>query len=780
MRSRFLAIASILLLEASLAVEVPGQSGSEYLPKGPGVIDGNSAIVVLPGIYEDDILARYLDPAGLEVRLAATDESGVELTYPAGAWFVPPKGRYYMWLQGGWQMSPFSRVVFWGPVTGTAGRTSHATVVPAGLAKLPPDLKLSPGLDLHLLHAGNYLDGDFARLEISVRKAVAEVGEGVLMPEGKAVGALWDRKGRRYVAVSRPFEVRERRTVEIPLREPGAAADLVVQLTRKTMALRTPDMEVKLAVRQQGVDRPADLAVFTAERVYGYWYDLPAGAAELIAEHREDILPAKAIQLQAGKVERVTAEMQTRPALEVQLDLPRALLHENPVLEVRQLPSGEVLERRAPKPESGMERFEKLPAAPLRVDLQTAIGAFSRQADLSSGRDGFLLLKPDMITLTGRVFHGDEGHAAKLTFANAARETKVESEDDGRYEAVFLEAVQTVSIQLAGVEQEPYFDFFRPAIAASQELDFRLAAGDFRVRVLDAATGKGIAGAAVEIRNNYTPEEPKEPREASAKTEGRRSAGPRAVFQRVKTGETGEARLPPLRPGSVEMRASADGYAKMREATKAEIPDENTDRRFELRLEPIGETVAVRLRLPNGAPASNAQILLLRTLAEGEEVFSGRADGEGVVEVPRGQGGVLLIKHPAAAVSVRDWQPRPEDAESAAEGAAPEWTLAAPADHPLTILVKDPAGKQGVARADLALWLDGRRLSGRTLGWLMGGPPSTDQNGFWTGGNLPRTALSILAWSPEARSGGTTGALDAQAIAVTHPWTRVIEVKAVQ
>lgn len=773
MQRHFAVSGLVLFLGAGFAVEGVAQPGKQFLPQGPGVIDGNSAVAVLPGDYKDDKFAGFLDPAGLEVRLTPTDDSGVELAYPAGTWFVPPKGHYRMWLQGNWQMSRVSQVVAWGPVAGTGGRISTTTVVPAGLVNLPPGLETSPDLDLHLLHAGSYLEGDFARTELSIRRATTEVGNGVLLPEGKAVGALWDPKGRRYVALSRPFDVRARRTVEVPLRQPGEAADLVVQLTRKTMALRTPDMEVKLAVRQQGSDRPADLAVFTAERVFGFWYDLPAGPAELVGEGREDIVPVQSLQLQAGKIERVTAQMAPRPALEVQLDLPSRLLHENPVLEVRQLPSGEVLERRALKPESGTERFEKLPAAPLRVDLQTAIGAFSGKADLSSGRDGFLLLKPDVITLAGRVFYGSNGHPAKLTFANAARETKIETEEDGRYEAVFLQAVQTVSIQLDGVEREPWFDFFRPAIAASQELDFRIPAGDFRVRVRDARTGKPIPGAAVEVRNNFQPEEPKE---GSVASDSRRPRGDRAVFQRVKTEEAGEARLPPLRRGSVELRASADGYSKMREATKEEIPDENTERTFELRLEPIGETVAVRLRLPNGAPASDAQALLVRSLAEGEEVFSGRADGEGVVQVPRGQSGVLLLKHPAAAVAVRDWQPQPEGAEEP----DPEWALPATAEQPLTVLVKDPARNEAVARAEILLWLDGRRLSGRCLAWLTGRPTGTDANGFWTGNNLPRTGLSILAWAPQGRQGGVAGPSNSQATPVAYPWTQVVELNAVE
>ena len=58
---------------------------------------------------------------------------------------------------------------------------ADATVVPAGLLKLPPNMEVSPDLDLHLLHAGSYLEDDFPRMEISARRPVRDVGEGVLM-----------------------------------------------------------------------------------------------------------------------------------------------------------------------------------------------------------------------------------------------------------------------------------------------------------------------------------------------------------------------------------------------------------------------------------------------------------------------------------------------------------------------------------------------------------------------------------------------------------------------
>jgi hypothetical protein len=286
--------------------------------------------------------------------------------------------------------------------------------------------------------------------------------------------------------------------------------------------------------------------------------------------------------------------------------------------------------------------------------------------------------------------------------------------------------------------------------------------------VLDARTGKGIAKATVEIRNNYLPKEPKEGSAGNDRPGARRD---RAVFQMVKTGDDGEVHLPPLRPGSIEMRASAEGYVRMREATKAAILDENGEQTFELRLDPAGETLPIHLSLSNGAPASGAQVLLLRSLAVEEEVFSSRADTEGVVQVPRKLAGVLLIKHPAAAATVRDWQPQSGETE-----AELDWALSVAAEQPLTIRVKDADGK-AVGRADLVLWLGGRQLSGLSLAWLTGGAPATDVNGFWTGNNLPRTSLSVLARDPGGRPDSASGALDSRGSLIGYPWTSPVEIR---
>jgi hypothetical protein len=755
MNSRVRALGLSLALWTSLSAV--GESPRSFYQEGTGVIDGRAALAVVPTDRSSGS-TELLDPSGLEVHLAPHDHDGEELSFPAGSWYLPPPGRYRVWLQGGWRMTPFSGLVILGSASAKGGMKGGYPVGPAGRVTLA-ETHAGPNLELHLLHAGSYLEEGYARWEISPRRVAAQVGDGVLMPEGKAIGGLWDLKSQRYVAFSRPFEVSARQTVAVPLEKPGEESFLLAQLKRGALAGTATGMKMDLTLKSEGGERPPDIAIFTANRVYAVWYGLAPGPAELRGESEHSILEPQQVSLQPGKIERLTAELRPRPALDVQLDLPAALRREKLALEVRRLPTGEVLDHLALDGAADSHRFERLPAALLKVELQTGLGSFAGQVDLSSGRDGFLVLKPDLITLAGTVYLGDEGHPAKLTFANAARETEARTEADGRYEMVSLEPVTTVSIVLDGVERTPYFDFFSPSIAESRQLDFHLPDGDFQVRVLDAVTGKGIPKASVTLRNGFQMEE-----EDSEKKE-------RAVFQSSKTDDTGVVRLPPLRAGTLDLRASADGYSKSSQELKAQILDENAEQTFEIRLEPLGETVAVRLRLPDGAPASGAQVMLVDSLAAGNALFSAAAQGDGLVRPPRQQKGVLLIRHPAAAFLVRDWSPR-ED-----EGGV-EWALPPAADRPLMLQIRESTGRSVAPRADLALWIEGRRLSGGLLAWLAGSAPMADVNGYWMAKNLPRTPVQILAWGPRVQEDARAGNLDSQATGVPFPWPDPVEVRA--
>ncbi len=240
-----------------------------------------------------------------------------------------------------------------------------------------------------------------------------------------------------------------------------------------------------------------------------------------------------------------------------------------------------------------------------------------------------------------------------------------------------------------------------------ERLDFHLPAAQYSVRVIDAASGLGVAEATVVTRNIYPYGEEDEDSELT-----------KAVNQQAETDDEGVALLSPLHQGQLEIRAFAEGYRELVRPVAAEVLDGETDQTFEVALEPLGETVTVRLRLPGGAPAAGADVLLLESLATGVSVFSGYASAGGEIQAPREPPfGVFLVRHPEAAFLVRRWQPQDGEYEI-------DWTLPA-AGRSLLVRVKDTWGEEVVPRAELTLWIDGWRLSGTTLTWLTGMHPNT-------------------------------------------------------
>ncbi|MES1245438.1 MAG: hypothetical protein ABUT39_27790 [Acidobacteriota bacterium] len=387
--------------------------------------DGVSGIVVLPA-DPDREAGGFLDPEGLEVHLSPDDDPSVELGYPAGAWFQPPPGHYRIWLQGGWRMTPFAGLISY---SGAGSMRAMAAIGEAGRVRLPEDLAADPDLELHLLHAGSYLEAGFLRWELSIRRPVSEVGDGVLLPVGKAVGALWDPERKRYVALSRPFLVRGHGTVEVPLAQPGGGAFLVAELQRDTPAETASDLGARMAVRQGDGERPADLQVQTTDKVFAFWYGLTPGPADLRGETVQDVLLSTKLDLRAGRITDIHADLRHRPDLDVQLSLPAFLWDGGLALEVRELPAGEVLEHRALERTVGrVYRFERTHPTRLEVELQTALGPYSSEVDLSSGEDGFLLLKLQVIKLKGiaELFASGPGPAHSGYFDGFRRRSREE------------------------------------------------------------------------------------------------------------------------------------------------------------------------------------------------------------------------------------------------------------------------------------------------------------------------------------------------------------------
>jgi hypothetical protein len=253
---------------------------------------------------------------GFETHLTRLDDPDVELVFPSGAWFQPPVGRYRARVEGEWQISPYSLVLgFAGRPFRGRGLVATIPVAEAGRVKLSQGERVGPQLVLRLLHAGSFLEGEFPRWEVSRRRSSREVGEGLLMPVGPTIAALWDHERQSYAALSRPFEVKARKTVEAPLERPNGTAHLVAQLQRPRPAIGAAEYEEEVLLQRKGEVHPADLKVSAADRIYAVWYDLKPGKAALRAQSEQALLEPTPLELHSGRIERLLAQMKPRPTL---------------------------------------------------------------------------------------------------------------------------------------------------------------------------------------------------------------------------------------------------------------------------------------------------------------------------------------------------------------------------------------------------------------------------------------------------------------------------------
>lgn len=311
-RSSFLGLALVLVTGSFATAWSNGSVPAGIPDPATGKIDGKMAITVAP-----QALGKHgvLPPWGFVAHLTGHDDPDMDLVFPCGIWSLPPRGRYRVWVEGDWQISPFTRIVRYSPQPFRGrGMLTSAAVGEAGRVALPPGIGKHPNLVLRLLHAGSYLEEGFPRWELSRRKQIRDVGEGLLMPVGLTIGALWDQESQSYAALSRPFVVKARQTVRVPLERPSEATHLVAQIQRPSLAHDAADAKMKIVLLRKGKELLPDLQVSLADRAYAVWYGLAPGPGELRAETRDGFLQPQKLNFLAGRIERLFEEMIPRAA----------------------------------------------------------------------------------------------------------------------------------------------------------------------------------------------------------------------------------------------------------------------------------------------------------------------------------------------------------------------------------------------------------------------------------------------------------------------------------
>lgn len=731
-----------------------------------GKIDDRGALAVFPATVEGGRFASALALEDCRVHLTRVPDRGPpspgsDLTFPCMEWFLPPARRLYLaWVEGDWKITPFSgRIPYSGRASNDRGVQVPLPVTDAGRVTVAPWIATEDSWTLRLFRA----ESRFGYDGLSRAEPIGEVGGGVLMPAGQVVAGLWDEQNARYLALSRPFKVTARETIEAPLRAPGTGADVFVRLRRAEYASRQEFSAVQLSLVRDEVEIPADLVVPASHSLFAAWYRVEPGEVELRAESETQGLPSQRLELPARQVTAVEGTLQRLPLLDVEVAVPSALDDEEGetlTLELHRMPSREAVARHDLRPGDRLHRFDPVPLSELLVVLETAVGEYESTIDVSNGEDGYLLLEPSIAVLSGTVHLGDDGHPATLRFHSVGRSSAaVESDEEGRYEAILPTPVRSVEIELAERKGSPWVEFFPRPIDGRRELDFHLSAVEVRVRVTDATTGEPIPGATVVFRTHFV---------------GRDEIDQSAA-QHDQTDAQGEILLPPLREGLLEVRAEAAGYYSMNEPIQAPISDATTDQTVEVTLTPAADRVSVQLRLPGGVAAVGAQVLVVDSLATGSILLSDIADAQGRVKLPPAPvRGTVLVRHPEAAFLLRDWQPDRGD-----EKGSETWTLTGLPPQPLRIQLVNGEGNP-YPRGQLALWIQGRRVSGSVLSWLTSGRPMADLQGSWSANNLPTGNVEVLAWAMRLHEEALRGGLDAFATRVPYPWPDVVEVEVLE
>lgn len=745
-----------LAAESSRRALVPDASKAE--------IDGRVAVGAWPTVK-----GEIVGPEGFTVHLARDEKLEDERVYPAGWWFLPSPGRYRVWVegreegQGGtpWIMPTFTLLTYQGGPFRGRGFASRNEVVPAGSVVLG-GRELSSDESLRLLHLdpvtpeGRVTHG-FLRSVTADRQK-----EPVLMPAGRVVGLVWNRKANRYAAVSRPVEVRAGTTAGIhPTTEQGVSDVLAILGRHRPVEVAAED-DVELSLEDgAGQVRRPDLLMPASGWIYALWYDVEGKVAKVRAESGTEYLDPTEVVLEPGGVATLRGEMDPRPHLDVRLDLPPELKPEKATLIVgRRHDREKLVEQELSLDPNAVTRIEGLDPTELLVWLMLdakALWKLEERVDLSDGVGRELTFRPRPILLSGTLYHGDEPTPGRIRLVvfdtrrsgGDKAELDVEVDQEGNYQAVLFDGGRfSMLVELPGVPGPPMPIYHVPYIEEDTEFDVRIPRSGVRVRVVDAVTGEPVEGAEVVARNKFDLEEGGE-------------VSTRDAPSWTATDDEGWAMLPPQYPGEISVRASHGDYLRPEMVEGRILPDQLAE--LVVALEPPSGTQVLRLQLPDGRPAGGAE---LRAQPAAWDVptllWQGQADAAGEAQVPEvAEGHWLLVRHPQAGSWIQRWESLKDEAVT--------WTLPEAAG-PLALrtvgLDGEPVGWMAFAVRFPTTW-----TAGNTLAWLTRSPVAASRgHGLWTARHLPAQPLEIHAGDAGTLTLAAQGFLSGTSVRVTPPW----------
>jgi hypothetical protein len=610
-------------------------------------------------------------------------------------------------------------------------------MVPAGYVALREGHGLGDDVLVPYVHLARWTRA-FIRTEVGSTAATP-----VRMQSGPIFGAVFDRKSNDATAFIRRVELPAAKTTRVIVEKPASGkAAVYVELKPPRIVRKTP---VALELQIDGKTYASD-AIVDGYRVYAIWYGVGGRSAKLVVNHDMVFYDGPELTLRTGKITTVRGELKAKPGIKVYATLEgHATL---PELTVDVFRPGETSPLRREKVEIGKPlQIGALDPAPYRVVLNVPPWKFARNVDLTDGNDRDAKWELAPFAIRGTVRVGKTPVRARVAFMLGIDEwMDIKTDDNGAYATTLWLPRDYIVQVLADGESAPFRQLI--AVDGSGTFDFNLPDTHYSARVRSAANGRPIANASVILNNTWDSAD----------------HGDENVVQNVITDERGEAVLPALRSGSVEITAEAKGFRRAENASYAVEAD--SSRTLEVALTPIEETHTLRIQLPDASPAADAELLV--TTGSGDAtLWRGRTDAAGEVELPQlNAGSLLLVRHPRAASGVRVC--RGDEATT--------WTLAPPLE-PLTLRIE----RRETARpAQLTLWFGDTAVRSTALAFLTWSSSASDRDGLWTARNLPRQPLRILAWQKSDPVAVAAGAFDALSTIAPYPLPNGFTVRAIE
>jgi hypothetical protein len=283
-------------------VVFPGRSDVKLPDPAEGNVKGLQGVNFFPQALVDGE-PRIVDPTGWTVYLVPSDVNQ-RLSYDCGKWFAPPAAdRYTVWLEQDQRISGQTVLIYSASKFSGHGLVAVMPVESAGFAALSADTNVDDGQTVRFLSLEESSSGFDKRLQAREAKSVAR------LPEGRAMSGVFDSKGNA-LALSRPFTMKEGKTVSVTPTPPVDAADLMIILGkhRATAADRAKRKTSISAMIGEAPHAP-DVMHETDGRIIAVWYGLTVNTATVTIASEIFRLQARAIQLTVGKVTTVREEL---------------------------------------------------------------------------------------------------------------------------------------------------------------------------------------------------------------------------------------------------------------------------------------------------------------------------------------------------------------------------------------------------------------------------------------------------------------------------------------